>query len=223
MNPILYLAFPAIAFEITLLLQKGKTCIVYNMIFKKQGIWAKTLFVAAGLCLIAQALSSQETLSAQAVPNALRLPEMGEAPRYPEDMVIGKLGQGESPEGAYFLARNIVSSISAGSRNTPLLTDSGHLLSESLFEEIRSIRPRNYRLGGGRTEPDGCVSFIVRFIGQTESITGELFVRWVSASESADQEMGRWVFDDLVIEDKRALSEIKDNYRYDFSPYERFY
>jgi hypothetical protein len=89
-----------------------------------------------------------------------------------------------------------------------------YVLTESLSQEIRSIRPRSYRLGGGRLEADGCVSFMTRFIGQDESITGELFIRF---------EEGNWILDDLILEEKRAISEIRDGYRYNFSPYERFY
>jgi len=29
--------------------------------------------------------------------------------------------------------------------------------------------------------------------------------------------------DDLILEGKRTLSDIRDSYRYNFSPYERFY
>jgi hypothetical protein len=46
-------------------------------------------------------------------------------------------------------------------------------------------------------------------------MAGELFVR--------QEEGGNWILDDLVLEEKKALSEIRDSYRFDFSPYERFY
>jgi hypothetical protein len=36
-------------------------------------------------------------------------------------------------------------------------------------------------------------------------------------------EEGSWVLDDLFLEEERAISEIRDGYRYNFSPYERFY
>jgi hypothetical protein len=87
-------------------------------------------------------------------------------------------------------------------------------ISESTLQEIQSIRTRDYRLGGGRIEADGFVSFLVRFIGPEESITGELFIR---------PERERWLLDELLLEKKRPLSEIGDSYRYTFSPYERFF
>jgi hypothetical protein len=173
------------------------------------------------LCLIARNLSSQE---AYTVPEALRMPERGEAPRYPRDMVIGDLGQGEVSEGAYLYAGNILVAITAGRREAQVLTNSGFSFTESIFDKIRSIRPRDSRLGVGKYEPDGCVSFLIRIIGPQESITGELFIRLADSVDATDGiAAGRWLLDDLILEDKRALTDIRDSYRYDFSPYERFY
>jgi hypothetical protein len=166
------------------------------------------LCLFTGLCFFPHELSSQET----AVPDALRRPERGEAPRYAYDFVIGELGQGEASDGAYLFARNLLSAITTGRSDAPVLENSA--LPESLFQEVRGIRPRSFRLGGGRNEADGSVSFVTRFIGQDESITGELFIRF---------EDGSWILDDLFLEEKRAISEIRDGYRYNFSPYERFY
>ena len=157
-----------------------------------------------------------------AVPDALRMPERGEAPRYPRDLVIGDLGQGEVSEGAYLYARNILTALAAGNRNAQILTNSGFSFTDSMFDNIRSIRPRDSRLGGGRNELDGCVSFLIRIIGPQESITGELFLRQADAMDEGVT-AGRWLLDDLILEGKRALADIRDSYRYDFSPYERFY
>jgi len=185
--------------------------------------------------LIATGAAAQEGFGADMAPETLRRPERGEAPRYPKDLVIGELGQGETSEGVYLLAQNIISAVIAGRRDAPALAGSAYSLTESAFEEIRSIRPRYYRLGGGRTEVDGCVSFLLRIIGSDLSITGELFLRQAETADLEDsgapsegaarssQGTGRWLFDDLILEEKRALSELRDTYRYDFSPYERFY
>jgi len=158
------------------------------------------------------------------VPEALRRPERGEAPRYPKDLVIGDLGPGEISESAYLYARNILTALTAGRRDAQVLTSSGFSFTEIMFDSIRSIRPRDSRLGGGRYEPDGCVSFLFRIIGPSESITGELFIRQADAIDALDgTAAGRWLLDDLILEGKRALADIRDSYRYDFSPYERFY
>jgi hypothetical protein len=183
----------------------------------------KTACFLLALCLIAQNLISQEA-GDTAVPEALRRPDRGETPRYPKDLVIGDLGQGEISEGAYLYARNILTAITAGRRDAQVLANSGFSFTESMFDSIRSIRPRDSRLGGGRNEPDGCVSFLIRIIGPSESITGELFIRQADAIDALDGTVaGRWLLDDLILEGKRTLADIRDTYRYDFSPYERFY
>ena len=154
------------------------------------------------------------------IPDTIRRPERGEAPRYPKDMVIGELGRGESPDEAYQLARRLLSVLVAESGDAQIMTDSLSILTESQFEELSSIVPRSYRIGGGRIEADGSVSFLVRFIGNEESISGELYLRQAE-NEAAPE--ANWLLDDLILEDKRTISEIRDSYRYDFSPYERFY
>jgi hypothetical protein len=173
-------------------------------------------------CQISFSQESAGQTSSHAVPNLLRRPERGEAPRYPTDLVIGELGRGDASEGAYSFARSILSALTDGRRNAPVFADSASYIAESLFEEIQSLRPRTFRLGGGRNEPDGCVSFLIRFISREESITGELFVRWMDASESGSG-TGRWILDDLVLEGRRSLVEIREIYRFNFSPYERFF
>ena len=204
------------------------------------------------------------------IPNALRRPERSEAPRYPQDFVIGELGQGTAPLGAYQLARELLAALATTGSTNPILRQYPSIITESVIQEIRGINIRNYRIGGGRTEPDGSVSFIVRFLGREDSITGELFIRSevprapviipeltasteetaatestentegaggaedtegeeetatteTAAPEPARQEVARWVLDDLVLEEKRPISGITDEYRFDFSPYERFF
>jgi len=149
----------------------------------------------------------------QSIPDAVRRPERGEAPRYPIDMVIGNLGQGSASYGAYIYARNILSSLTGSNVSAIDSVLSGH--GTLIREEIVSLRPRNYRIGGGRTESDGSTSFLIRLLSQNESITGELFIR--------QNENNEWFMDAIILEERRLISEIRDSFRYDFSPYERFY
>ena len=168
-----------------------------------------------------QTIFSQEE-GGHAVPNSLRRPVRGEAPRYPADLVIGEMGRGAASEAAYGFARSLLSALVTGRREAPVFRDSSSYLIENLFEEINALRPRTFRLGGGRTEPDGCISFLVRFISRDESVSGELFIRWMDASETGSG-TGRWVLDDLVLEGRRTLVDIREIYRFNFSPFERFY
>jgi len=205
-------------------------------IFSRQ-VGVKAACLLLGLSFFSQMLVAQENgFSVVPVPETLRRPERGEAPRYPEDLVIGELGQGRAPIGAYQFAQELLSALARSRNDAPIVQRSSSLITESVFEEISAINTRSYRIGGGRTELDGSVSFLVRFIGRTESITGELFVRFETpralatalgtgedSEEPVRQEGARWLLDDLILEEKVPLSSLRDDYRYDFSPYERFY
>jgi hypothetical protein len=182
----------------------------------------KLICFILGIWFISQAVFSQDDVS-HIVPNSLRKPERGEAPRFPSDLVIGELGRGEVSEEAYAFARNTMSALMAGRRDAAVFANFASNLADSFFEEIDSLRPRTFRLGGGRFEPDGCISFLVRFISREESITGELFIRRAEAGEDGGTGTGRWLLDDLVLEERRALVDIRDSYRFNFSPYERFF
>ena len=150
--------------------------------------------------------------SNETIPDQLRWPMRTEAPRYPRDRVIGALGQGTAPDGAWQYARLFLSALVQNDRNrlNSMNISSAHIYTATL-ENIQAWR---YHVGGGRTEEDGSVSFLVRFFGRTHWITGELYLR---------QEDNDWYLDDLLLEDARSLEEGNNIYQYDFSPYERFF
>ncbi|MCL2380382.1 MAG: hypothetical protein FWC64_02175 [Treponema sp.] len=152
------------------------------------------------------------------VPEALRRPQRDEAVRLPQDIVIGELGQGQAPQGAYRFARDIVSALAAGNSEAAVLAALPQALIAGHIQEIGGIDPASYRVGGGRTEADGTISFLIRFLGREESITGELFVQ-----QDGDGEQGPWLLDDIILEEKMTLAEIRDRHRFVFSPYERFF
>ena len=157
------------------------------------------------------------TLTVGTIPDALRRPQTGESPRYPQDVVIGELGRGQAPEEAYRFARGLLAALAAGNSGSPALADAPPALIESHIRDIGSLDgPRNARIGGGRVEADWNVSFLVRIVGREESVTGELFVR-------RTENTGQWFFDDIVLEERRSLTEIRDSHRFIFSPYERFF
>ena len=168
-----------------------------------------------------------EPASAWTVPEALRIPQRMEAPRLPRDMVVGELGQGQAPESAHRFAQGILTALSQGNRTAPVMSGSLPALSQDIFTEIADLAPRNFRLGGGRNEVDGSVSFLVRFVGREESITGELFLRQTAppgeTEDAPPEDSGAWFVEELILEERRALTEIRDSYRFDFSPYERFF
>jgi hypothetical protein len=154
------------------------------------------------------------------VPEAIHRPQRGEAVRYPQDVVIGVLGRGEAPENAYILAQNFLATLTADNKTAPVISSLDKALSESLFTRIKPISPRKFRIGGGREEADGGVSFLVRFIGREEWISGELYLKLEAGEQS---EMAVWQVDDLVLEEIQDITASKDPYPYEFSPYERFF
>ena len=169
--------------------------------------------------LFVYADDSQGIQTRSTIPNELRRPDRGEAPRLPQDNVIGELGRGTTSEDAWRFANNLLSALIAGAADAPALAGTGRIITESLRQEINSIEPRTFRLGGGRAEADGSVSYLVRFLGWEENITGELFLR----REESETGQVSWVLDDLILEEAQSISEIRERFRFDFSPYERFF
>lgn len=153
------------------------------------------------------------------IPEVLRRPLRGESPRYPRDMVIGELGQGTAPERAWRYARDIAAVLvsrasGAGNQGSSVVTEEDNDFLGVYLPVLRTFEPRVYHLGGGRTEVDGSVSFLVRFLGREQWMAGEIYLRSVE---------GDWMLDELVLEEVRGFEEERRAYTYDFSPYERFF
>jgi hypothetical protein len=170
-----------------------------------------------------------ERASRGSIPEELLRPKRGEAPRYPIDVVIGELGKGTASDAAFSFANYISAAFLSGNKNNPALASIDSVLKESLLSSLDVISPLSYRLGGGREEADGAVSFLIRFIGKDQGITGELYIRYVTRqTEGADGEVkttGRWIFEELLLEEARdrEVEQKESIYRNDFYPYERFY
>ena len=228
--------------------------------FVRAGLWAACLFSAAVIFSqngeptaeaagsgAAQAVSVPST-----IPENLRRPRLGEAGRYPMDTIIGPLGAGEAGEDAYRFAGDLLGALVAGNRGAPALSGIEGGTLDTILESIGAINPLSCRLGGGREEADGAVSFLVRFIGREKGISGELYIRAGGAEPAgedepaggaepaeemspaaADGEGGAggkesagkavWRFDDLVLEDPGDRGSPAKEGRYDFVPYERFF
>jgi hypothetical protein len=111
------------------------------------------------------------------IPEELLRPRRDEAPRYPIDTVIGALGQGQASKEAYEIAQKTAAALLAGNMATPVLSSVNKVFLEDCMTRLKDINPQSFRLGSGREEPDGSFSFLVRFTGREQGITGELFVR----------------------------------------------
>jgi hypothetical protein len=121
---------------------------------------------------------TNELLQRGSIPEELLRPKRDESLRYPVDTVIGPIGQGEAPTEAYSLARRVAAALLAGDINTRVLSSVKKVFLEGYIDALSVVNPRYFRLGGGREEPDGSVSFLVRFAGREQGITGELFIRY---------------------------------------------
>jgi hypothetical protein len=131
------------------------------------------------LCLPVLA-SAQDQPYRGSIPEELLRPKRGEEARFPVDTVIGELGQGEAPLAAYSFAKSIAAGLISANKEHPGLAGINAALRAEYLSSLEEIYPRSYRLGGGREEADGAVSFMIRLIGKDSGITGELFVRYVT-------------------------------------------
>jgi hypothetical protein len=166
-------------------------------------------FCAAMPCAAQEGFAGGET-----VPEIIRRPQRGEAFRYPQDTVIGPLGQGDAPEEAFLFARNFLQGLLSQDREARAFADTDADFLSELFGLLKPIEPRRFRLGGGREEPDGSVSFLVRFIGREQWVAGELYLQFGE---------DHWKLNDIVLEEPRDAVTGGQEYRFDFSPYERFF
>jgi hypothetical protein len=119
----------------------------------------------------------EEPVQSETIPPELWRPSRGESPRFPIDTVIGELGRGEASEEAYNFARSAAKALMAVNSSDPSLSGMPQAELDGFFEAIREVGPEFFRLGSGRLEPDGAVSFLLRFIGREKGITGELYIR----------------------------------------------
>jgi hypothetical protein len=161
--------------------------------------------------------AAEPVFNQSGIPEVLRQPQRGdETARYPRDAVIGELGRGAASEEAYRYARNLLQGALSLNRESALLAGAAPSLLEELFASLEPLGPQQYRLGGGREEADGATSFLFRFIGRDMSMAGELYIR---PSDNT------WKLDDIMVEEARTLSEgaLMNTYKFDFSPYERFF
>jgi len=135
------------------------------------------MLIALFLLMTVYVFPQNEITERSSIPEELLRPRRGEAPRYPVDMVIGALGQGDAPPEAYATARKTAAALLAGNMNVSVLSSVNKVFLEDCMTKLKGINPQSFRLGSGREEPDGSFSFLVRFVGREEGITGELFVR----------------------------------------------
>ena len=193
-------------------------------------LWRKIIFlgILVFFCffLLSQTMGQDNAFNAReggSLPQELERPRHGEEPCFPIDYVIGVLGRCDASEESYRYARLIIAGLAAGNGKT-----SGVQFSEqkrlSVVQNISGLGTRSFRVGGGRVEPDGSVSYLIRFLGREKSITGELYLRKEEPESESDENAVFWLVDDLLLESPRSLSEGKFGPGgTDMTAYERFF
>jgi hypothetical protein len=150
----------------------------------------------------------------EVIPEQIRRPSREEDPRYPQDAVIGELGQGQASSEAYAFARELLSALLWRNLDSEVLSGMSTQLRDEISESTEAINAQKFRIGGGRREDDGSTSFLFRFIGRDQGAAGELYLRL---------EEETWRVDDIIIEEPRDILNKGNVYSYDFTPYERFF
>ena len=184
----------------------------------------KQVFLLISLLLLS--LNSAFSQDRGSIPEALLRPGRSEAPRYPVDTVIGELGRGAAPTSAYTFAALVSAGLLSGRLDHPSLASLNPVYREFYLSALEIISPSSYRIGSGRQEPDGAVSFLVRFLGREMGITGELYIRFISeVNDEGISVAGNWIFEELLLEEARERSDEQQSpvNRNDFYPYERFF
>jgi hypothetical protein len=174
------------------------------------------LFLGLGLTLSAACFAQNDGQPSFSgvVPEILKRPNRETELAYPVDAVIGQLGGGEASEAANAYARTVLRDLMRRNAEAASLKglDSGQI--DEAMTKLGEIEPRKARLGGGRDEIDGSVSFLFHFIGRENGLSGELYIR---------AEDGNWETEDIIVGDVQKLNRAGGDFTTVYTPYERFY
>jgi len=142
-------------------------------------------------------------------------PDVLREPIYPSDITIGALGPGTAPMDAYNYARRVLRELRQS--NTKELSALSSKDKAEITGNIETVKPASFRIGGGREEEDGSISFLFRFIGKNDEFAGEIYLRDSSGK-------GDWKVEDVIPEDIKTIQEATDNeHAYSWLPYDRIY
>ncbi len=108
------------------------------------------------------------------VPESIRRPRQGEALRYPRDVIIGALGAGDAPIESYRFAQRILRNLLREGTREEVLSNLPQEETERIAGIIQEVNPKEFRIGSGRNEADGSISFLLRFIGTDTWSGGEM-------------------------------------------------
>jgi hypothetical protein len=148
------------------------------------------------------------------VPEMLMRPSREKSPVYPSDAVIGQLSDEDAPPSANIYARGVLRDLMRSNKSAETLQNLSPGLLDEASEKLGEVTPRKVRLGGGRTETDGSVSFLFRYMGNENELSGEIYIR---------NEENKWKVEDIIFEEPKKLSIGSESFDSTYTPYERFY
>jgi hypothetical protein len=148
------------------------------------------------------------------VPEALIKPTRERGAFYPVDAVIGQLGTDDLTDGAGGYARSVMQDLLKQDAAAASLGNLGPDITGDAMEKLAEAAPHKWRIGGGREEADGSVSFLFRFMGREKEVSGELYLR--SGTDG-------WKTEDIIFNTPKELTIGVDTSSSGYTPYERFY
>jgi hypothetical protein len=134
------------------------------------------------------------------------IPTGGESPVYPKDFAIGELGPPRVLPGAFDFAHTFLASLAQGHFDATLLEHPSDIDEKTIKNTVALVGPRYFRLDRGKEGPHGSLSFLFRYLGSEQSVTGELYLI---------PEKGSWLIQDLELENPQTDKLGDGTYRYD--------
>jgi hypothetical protein len=182
-----------------------------------RGFKVPKIVLAGALCFFAAVFFLAQTEGMDGVlPESLRRPEFVVEPLYPKDLSIGDLGPGSAPLEAYNYSRRVLSDLQQSKKTSELLATIPSETVDNIIVALGKNAPRKFRVGGGKEGVDGSTSFMFRYIGREEELSGAIYLR--------GQAGGKWQLEDIILEEPRSLEDAKQSDNpYLWLPYDRFY
>jgi hypothetical protein len=146
-------------------------------------------------------------------PDSVRRPEHLSNPLYPRDVSIGELGQGDASSVCYSYAKSALRELEQSNKSDKFFKLLPQAEIDGVVKKVSDVAPVRSRLGGGKEGVDGDFSFLFRFIGLQDELTGVIYLR---------NDEGAWKITDIITDDPRAILEATASEQ-GWPPYDRFY
>jgi hypothetical protein len=182
--------------------------------FKKNSVWNLFLMLVLIMPPLIFAQDGAQSSFSGIIPEILRRPSREKSAIYPSDIIIGQLGDGDASPAANTFARIVLRDLMRQNKSAESIQNLGPDLMNEASTKITEVEPRKVRIGGGRDEIDDSVSFLFRFMGRENELSGELYIRI---------EDNKWRIDDIIFDEPQKLSIGDSAFTSTYTPYERFY